>query len=135
MRRYRSAKAMRKALTRLRRQRLFRRLRRMLLPVLATTCATLLLALVWALGRNSAAGKAVHDSAASDAKPAAQKVDLLGKFAGDAVLLYDFDDEADAPIDKSGGIGDGTVVGATWKRDARGNGCFRFDGMPGWQTP
>ena len=53
-RRYRSAKAMRKALVRLQRHRRMRRLRRIALPVLGAACAVLLLALVWALGRRSA---------------------------------------------------------------------------------
>lgn len=53
-RRYRSAKAMRKALARLRRRRALRRARRIALPVLAVVCEALLLALAWALGRRSA---------------------------------------------------------------------------------
>ena len=52
-RRYNSAKAMRKALARLRRRRLMRAVRRHLLWLLATLCATMLLALAWALGRRS----------------------------------------------------------------------------------
>ena len=53
-RRYRSAKALRKALVRLRRHRVARRVRRVALPVLGAVCAALLLALAWALGRRSA---------------------------------------------------------------------------------
>ena len=53
-RRYRSAKAMRKALVRLHRHRRMRRLRRIALPVLGAVCAALLLALAWTLGRRSA---------------------------------------------------------------------------------
>ena len=52
--RYRSAKAMRKALARLRRQRKLRRLRRVLMPLLTAVCAILLLALAWVLGHRSA---------------------------------------------------------------------------------
>lgn len=131
-RRYRSAKAMRKALARLRRQRALRRLRRMLVPVLACACAVLLLALVWALGRSSAFGRAAQNSVAGDVGPSVPRADMLGKFAEGAVMWYDFDDEANPLVDKSGAIGDATVVGATWKRDARGNGCFLFDGLPGY---
>ena len=54
-RRYRSAKALRKALSRLGRRRMARRVRRIALPVLGAVCAALLLALAWALGRRSAA--------------------------------------------------------------------------------
>lgn len=53
-RRFRSAKAMRKALARLRRRRALRRARRIALPVLVVVCEALLLALAWALGRRSA---------------------------------------------------------------------------------
>ena len=52
-RRYRSAKAMLKALTRLRRRRIARHVKRVILPILATACVALLFALVWALGRRS----------------------------------------------------------------------------------
>jgi serine/threonine protein kinase len=54
-RRYRSAKAMRKALANLRKKRLGRRIAQILLPSLAVLCAALLLGLVWTLGRRSAA--------------------------------------------------------------------------------
>jgi serine/threonine protein kinase len=53
-RRYRSAKAMRKALVRLQRHRRMRQVRRIALPILGAVCAVLLLALAWALGRRSA---------------------------------------------------------------------------------
>lgn len=52
-RRYRSAKALRKALARLRRRRAARRAGRIALPALAAACAALLLALAWALGRGA----------------------------------------------------------------------------------
>ncbi len=52
--RYRSAKAMRKALARLRRHRVSRQVKRIALPVLGAVCGALLLALAWALGRRSA---------------------------------------------------------------------------------
>lgn len=53
-RRYQSAKALRNALVRLRRRRALRRLRRVLVPMLAAACLALLLALAWTLGRRPA---------------------------------------------------------------------------------
>ena len=52
-RRYRSAKAFRKELARLSRRHRTARLRRCAVPLLATICAALLLALVWSLGHRS----------------------------------------------------------------------------------
>lgn len=59
--RYRSAKAMRKALERLRRRRTLRRIGKVLFPALAALCAGLVLALVWSLGRRSAGGETEQD--------------------------------------------------------------------------
>lgn len=74
-RRYRSAKAMRKALVRLQRHRRMRRLRRIALPVLGAACAVLLLALVWALGRRSGfeAGKTAAAAQAPTNSPPTQQ--------------------------------------------------------------
>ncbi len=74
-RRYRSAKAMRKALVRLQRHRRMRRLRRIALPVLGAVCAVLLFALAWALGRRSGfeAGKTAAAASAPTNSPPTQQ--------------------------------------------------------------
>jgi formylglycine-generating enzyme required for sulfatase activity len=56
---------------------------------------------------------------------------LFAPFCQGAILWYDFDDGKCPTWDKSGSGNHGSVMGAAWRMDGRGNGFFEFDGLPG----